>query len=171
MQPDQQPPAPALGKQILSFVQSGGMLITGPNWSPTGAPVRNEEHPRFDIRVVGKGRVAVAKAELKDPYMLAGDALTLISHRYDLLRFWNCGAVGSLLTVAPDGTRALAQLLFYANRGTDEASIRVTGRYRTAKLWTLDHPEPRTVTVERQKDALEIHLPPCSVYAAVEVEA
>ena len=53
----------------------------------------------------------------------------------------------------------------------DEASIRVTGPYRTARLWTLDHPEPRAVTVERQKDALEIHLPPCSVYAAVEVEA
>jgi hypothetical protein len=169
--PDEQPPAPEPGRQILSFVQSGGMLITGPKWNPAGTPAKNEEHPRFDIRAVGKGRVAVAKTALKDPYVLAGDASTLISHRYDLLRFWNCGAVGSFLTATPDGTHALAQLLFYANRGTDEASIRVTGPYRTARLWTLDHPEPRAVTVERQKDALEIHLPPCSVYAAVEVEA
>src|ERR1017187_1448513 len=54
----------------------------------------------------------IAKADPDDPYVLASDSALLISHRYELLRFWNGGAVGSYLTVAPDRKRAVAHLLF-----------------------------------------------------------
>ena len=168
---DDQPPGPELRKQILDFVNAGGLLITGPKWGvPPGTPAK-EEHPRYAARTFGKGRLAIAKADPDDPYILANDSVLLISHRYELLRFWNGGAVGSYLTVAPDRKRAVAHLLFYADRGPDHASVRIAGRYRKANLWTPDRPEPRAVEVEVQKDAVELHLPAVSQYAAAELEA
>src|SRR5271157_3289978 len=88
---DADPLAPELRSQLLAFVVAGGLLITGPQWgSSTGAPAREPEHPRYDIHAVGKGRIAIAKAAPDDPYLLANDSVVLVSHRYELLRFWNC---------------------------------------------------------------------------------
>jgi hypothetical protein len=171
---DAQEPAAPLRKQILDFVTAGGLLITGPKWgavlgSRPGTPAR-DEHPRYATRTLGKGRLAIAKADPDDPYVLANDSALLISHRYELLRFWNGGAVGSFLTVAPDRKRAVAHLLFYADRGPDHASVRIAGRYRKASLWTPDRLEPRPVEMEIGKDAVELHLPAVSQYAAAELE-
>ena len=167
---DSQPPAAGLLKQILDFVSAGGLLITGPKWGiPPGAPA-TEEHPRYAARTLGKGRLAIAKADPDDPYVLASDSALLISHRYELLRFWNGGALGSYLTVAADRKRAVAHLLFYADRGPDHVSVRILGRYRKASLWTTDRQEPRPLEMEIQKDAVELHLPVVSQYAAAELE-
>jgi hypothetical protein len=102
--------------------------------------------------------------------MVANDSAVLISHRYELLRFWNPGALGAYLTMAPDGKRSAAQMLFYATAREGSTTVRVAGRYRTGKLWTLDHPSAQDVEMEIQHDAVEIHMPPVSVYAAVELE-
>src|ERR1019366_6955786 len=167
---DGQPPAAELRKQILDFVSAGGLLITGPKWGPSpGTPVR-EEHPRYATRTLGKGRVAMAKTDPDDPYILANDSALLISHRYELLRFWNGGAVGSYLTVAPDRKRAVAHLLFYADQGADHVSVRIAGRWRKAGLWTADREGPRPVEMEIQQDAVELHLPVVEQYAAAELE-
>jgi hypothetical protein len=167
---DAEPPTAELRKQILDFVSAGGLLITGPKWGiPPGAAAR-DEHPRYAARTLGKGRVAIAKTEPDDPYVLANDSVLLISHRHELVRFWNGGAVGSYLTVAPDRKRAVAHMLFYADRGPDQASVRIVGRYRKASLWTPDRQEPRPVEMEIQKDAVELHLPAVSQYAAAELE-
>ena len=168
---DAQPPAADLRKQILDFVSAGGLLIAGPKWGAAPGTAAKEELPRYAARTLGKGRVAMAKADPDDPYVLANDSALLISHRYELLRFWNGGAVGSYLTVAPDGKRAVAHLLFYADRGPDHASVRIVGRYRKASLWTpADGGAPRAVETEIQKDAIELHLPAVAQYAAAELE-
>ncbi len=167
---DAQPPTAELRRQILDFVTAGGLLIAGPKWGiPAGAPAR-EELPGYAARTLGKGRLAIAKGDPDDPYVLANDSALLISHRYELLRFWNGGAVGSYLTVAPDRKRAVAHLLFYADQGPDHASVRIVGRYRKASLWTPDREEPRPVEMETQKGAVELHLPAVSQYAAAELE-
>jgi hypothetical protein len=167
---DAEPPAAELRQQILDFVNAGGLLIAGPKWGPPpGAPAR-EEHPRYAMRALGKGRVAMAKADPDDPYVVANDSAVLISHRYELLRFWNGGAVGSYLTMAADRKRAVAHLLFYADQGPDHASVRIVGRYRKITLWTPDRLEPRPVEVEVQKDAVELHLQAVAQYAAAELE-
>src|ERR1035438_5932647 len=101
----------------------------------------------------------------------ANDSAVLISHRYELLRFWNGGAVGSYLTVAPDRKRAVAHLLFYADQGADHVSVRIAGRWRKAGLWTPDWEGPRPVEMEIQQDAVELHLPMVGQYAAAELEA
>lgn len=169
---DAQPPAPDLRRQILAFVQAGGMLIAGPKWGQLpGAAAQDDAHPRYALGVLGKGRVAVAKRDIDDPYLLANDSVVLISHRYELLRFWNGGAIGSYFTMAPDSRRAVVHMLFYAGARGGDPTVRVARRYRTARLWTLDQPVPRGLEMEIQKDAVEVHLPPVSVYAAVELEA
>jgi hypothetical protein len=178
--PDEGLPAPGLHKQILAFVEGGGLLIAGPQWDRIlpGTPARKAEHPRYDLRVYGKGRVAVAKADLKDAYLLANDSVVLVSHQYDLLRFWNGGAVGSFFTMAPDRRRALVQMLFYVDRGNlqrggmgDEITVSVAGRYRSARIRTLEQPSPHEVQMEPLKDAVELHFPAVSPYAAIELDS
>jgi hypothetical protein len=168
---DAAPPSPALRSRILAFVQAGGMLITNPKWGGvTSSALPAEHHPRFALHAVGKGRIALAKEEQADPYMWANDTAVLVSHRYDLVRFWNGGATGSFYTVSPDRQRAIVHLLFYSNRGPDAASVRVVGRYRSARISTADQPTARSVEMVSQKEAVEIHLPQVSQYVALELE-
>jgi hypothetical protein len=94
----------------------------------------------------------------------------LVSHRYDLVRFWNGGATGSYYTVSADGKRAIVHLLFYAGRGPDEGSVRVAGAYRSVRLWTPGIAGAQSVKMIAQKDAVEVHLPPVAQYAALELE-
>jgi len=93
----------------------------------------------------------------------------LVSHRYDLVRFWNGGAAGSFYTVAPDGKKALVHLLFYAARGPDAATVRIAGRYRAARASTVTEPQVANLVMQAQGDAVEVHLPPVSQYVALEL--
>jgi hypothetical protein len=168
---DAAPPSPAVRSRILAFVQAGGMLITSPKWGAVAAPeLEAEAHPRFALHAVGKGRIALAREEQADPYMWANDTVVLVSHRYDLVRFWNGGATGSFYTASSDRRRAIVHLLFYSNRGPDAASVRVVGRYRSARISTADQPTARSMEMVSQKEAVEIHLPQVSQYVALELE-
>jgi len=165
---DAEAPAPALRKQVLGFVEGGGILITGPKWGQVpSAPAKADEHPRYSWHALGKGRIAVAHEDPDDPYQWANDSVVLVSHRYDLVRFWNCGAAGSYYTMAPDRKQAVVHLLFYANRGPDQASVRIAGRFRAVRAWTVDG--PLKVATESQKDAIEVHLPQVGQYVALEL--
>jgi hypothetical protein len=184
---DSDPPAPDLRKQVLAFVQDGGLLITGPGWGDTPGSPTDWDHPRYLCRVLAKGRIAVARPDqAPDPYLLANDTVALVSHRFDLLRFWDAGSVNAYLTVAPDRKRAVVQMVFYARElngkvamgGPDTATVRVAGRYQTARLLTPDRLNQLMTTGESashevgmviDKDAVELHLPNLSHYAAVEL--
>jgi len=167
---DAEPPTAEVRKQILAFVQRGGLLITVPQWGDApGTPAKGEPHPRYGIREFGKGRIAMAHEPPGDPYEMANDAAELISHRYDLVRFWNGGATGSYYTEGPEGKIAVAHLLFYSNRGPDAASVRIAGPWRRARACTVDVPSVPGVEVQLQKEALEIHLPRVPQYVALEL--
>jgi hypothetical protein len=168
---DAEPPAPALRKQILAFVAAGGMLITAPKWGEVpGTPIRNGGNPRYSLRALGKGRVAVAMAGPDDPYLWANESVVMVSHRYDLVRFWNSGAAESFCTMAPDGKQAVVHLLFYAFRGPDSATVRIAGRYRAARAYTAENPAATKLECVPQTGAVEIHLPPVPQYVAVELD-
>jgi hypothetical protein len=169
---DGKPPEAALRSRIMAFVRSGGTLITGPNWpEPPDQAGTGPDLPGYWWLDESKGHVALAKKEFDDPYALANDATLIVSHRYDSVRFWNAGSAGSYYTVSPDGKRAVVQMLFYNDRVAASVTVRVAGRYRTGKLWTLDAPEPSRMEMDLQKDAVELHLPTVSQYAAAELEA
>jgi hypothetical protein len=164
-------PGAALKSAIMAFVQAGGLLITHPKWGlAPGMRASHQDNERYVWRTSGKGRIAFAKSEFDDPWAIAQESVLLISHRYDLLRFWNGGSVGSYYTMAPDRKRALVHILFYADSGPEEAGVRVAGNFRSAKLWTLDGKSSRIEMVP-QKDAVELHLPAVAQYAAAELEA
>jgi hypothetical protein len=168
---DEEPPSRDLRDQVLAFVHAGGLLITGPKWGQLPAGLASGyEHPRYALHSLGKGRMAVARPDFEDPYVVANDSVVLMSHRYELLRFWNGGAVGSYFTMEPNRKRAIVQMLFYAAALFGNPTVRVAGRYRTARMWTLTQPAPVGVEMENQQDAVELHLPPVSQYAAVELE-
>jgi hypothetical protein len=112
----------------------------------------------------------VAVAGPDDAYLWANESVVMVSHRYDLVRLWNCGAAGSFCSQAPDGRQALVHLLFYANRGPDSASVRIAGRYRAARMYTVDHPAALKVEWAPQAGGVEIHLPPVSQYVALELD-
>ncbi len=101
-----------------------------------------------------------------DPYATVQEAWKAISHRHDLVRFWNAGAAASYVTASAGS--AVVQLLFFADRGPDAASVRIAGPYRHVKASTVDTAALTIQTVE-QKDAIEVHLPQVSQYVALEL--
>jgi hypothetical protein len=165
---DAGPLPPDLRKKLLDFVQSGGLLITGAKsgiseGAPAAAP-----HPRYSFRTLGKGRIALG--DLADPYEAAGDSQILLSHRRDVVRFWNGGSLGSYFTGSPDGKTALLQIINYAGRpGADPVSVRVAGPYREARIQLLADAAPQPLKAVQQKEAIELHLPAIPVYAAIEL--
>jgi hypothetical protein len=168
---DETPPSDDLRQKILAFVEDGGMLIASPKWGEVaGTPVAGAQRPGFSVRPMGKGRIAVADAAPVDPFSWAADAAVLVSHRYDLVRFWNGGAACAFYTMAPDLKQALVHLLFYAARGPDAATVRVAGRYRAARASTVDQPQVVNLAMQAQGDAVEVHLPPVSQYVALELD-
>jgi hypothetical protein len=169
---DAESPAEQLQKQILEFVESGGMLITGSPWSTLSsmAPAAAFQfHPRYDLRTYGKGKVAVAKESFDDPYMVANDSVVLISHRHDLLRFWNGGALSAHYAMDPGRKRAVVQMLFYASRRI-KPTVWIAGKYRNARLWMLEQAASQNIEMKIQQNGVELHLPQISQYAAVELE-
>jgi hypothetical protein len=168
---DAQPPAPALRRQILAFVEAGGLLITSPEWGDVGgAPLKDGQNPRYRWSSLGKGKVAVSRVAPDDPWVWATESVVMVSHRYDLVRYWNSGAAGSFCTMAPDGKQALAHLLFYSDRSPDSATVRVAGRYRSAKMYIPGGSASKTAELVPQRDAVEIHLPPVPQYVALELD-
>jgi hypothetical protein len=165
--------AGARSAQTDSGVCGGGRAADHvPNWGevPGSTLIKNDGNPRYSMRALGKGKVAVAVAGPDDPYLWANESVVMVSHRYDLVRFWNSGAAGSFCTVAPDGRQAVVHLLFYANRGPDSATVRIAGRYRAARAYTAENPAATKVEWAPQTDAVEIHLPPVSQYVALELD-
>lgn len=169
---DEQPPAAALRQKLLAFVEQGGLLVTGPKWGSEGKPAA-DEHPRFQVRRLGKGRLAVAKEELVDAYLIASDVHLLLSHANDLLRFYNLGTVGSQYYASPDGKKALLQLVNYSGRGGGAGSpVTVWTRrpYRSGRLLTIGSAAATPVKRGSEMGGTAFYLPPMPSYAALEFE-
>lgn len=171
--PDQQPPGPELLKKLMAFGRNGGLLIAGPKWPALeeGALAAGDAYGRFHVRALGKGRLASAKEDLLDPYLLVMDSHLLLSHRQDLLHFFNAGTTNSYYTASPDGRQALVQIVNYAMRAAGHPiSFSTQERYRAARMWTLESATPVTLEVQPAGRGSDVHLPPLPVYAAIELE-
>ncbi len=164
-------PPPNVRKQILAFVNAGGMLITGPAWGslPNGSS-SEQRHPRFTIRAVGSGAVALAPAPFVDPYIVPNDAVVLVSHRHDLLRFWNCGAITPSLSTAPGQHTAALRIVFYSQRPVQDATVWVKGSYRSARIRTWNQQQPQNVKLATRDNGSELYLPPVAQYAQIDFE-
>lgn len=167
---DEEAPSKELRQKLLAFAAEGGLLVTGFKWRPEGTPVAGASHMRFELRALGKGRLAVAKEDLADAYLVAQDVHMLLSHSNDLLRLYNPGASGSNYSASPDGKKALLQLVNYAGRNANPVSVWTARRYRTAGLWTLGAAAPAAVKHASVFDGMEFYLPQTGSFAALEFE-
>lgn len=153
-------------EKLVDFARQGGFLFT--QTQVPGTRATEQQHARFDIGALGRGRVAVAREAWSDPYALVADVHTLISRRTDLLRLWNAGSFLAHYTEAPDGSRAIIHLLNYSSREpSHDMTLGLAKPYRSARLIT-----PESVTALKPLSArqgIEMQLPPVRVYAAIEV--
>jgi len=166
--PDAGAPPADVRKRLLRFAEEGGLVVAGPSWRDKPGELPAETHPRFWVRRVGKGRVAASKEEMTDPYLVASDAVVLLSHDADVVRFFNATACGSYATRSPD--RVLIHVLNYATRQARwPLSMEVAGRYRAAKIWRPEETAAQPLKVAPSRVGVELHLPEVAVYAAVEL--
>jgi hypothetical protein len=165
-------PPSGVRTQVLDFVNSGGMLITGPAWGslPKGTP-QQQSHPRFAMRELGKGSIAVATANFTDPYRVPNDAVVLVSHRHDIVRFFNSGAITPCLSAAADKRRAVLQTVFYSLRPVEDTSVWVKGSFRAARIRAWNQTQPQDIKLAPRDAGVEIHLPAVAQYAMIELES
>jgi len=166
---DGRPPDAALLAKLKTFVEGGGLLIIQPKAAAgiKGTPSK-ETHQRFNVVNLGKGRAAIGKEDWTDPYVVAGDAHLLMSHRNDLLWLFNQESCGLHYATSPDGRTCLAEVFRYAaRRGSGYLTLAVAEKFRAAQFYNLDSPEPKPLQPVPTKTGVEFHLPEFSVYAAL----
>lgn len=170
---DQQPPPPALKSALEAFARQGGLVIAGHLFpKPPGAAEPAEPYPAYDIFRYGKGRIAISREELTDPWFAAGEAQLLVSRRHDAIRFWNAGTTNCYYTGSRDGSRDLLQIVHYAAAPRQTPlTAGVRARYRRARLWRFGRNATEALAIRPAPGGWgEIDLPGLSVYAAIELE-
>ena len=167
---DEGAPAPPLRRKLLAFAEQGGLLVVGAAWNrPEGAPT-GADHPRVDVRRVGKGRLAVSKTSHPDPFMIARDVHMLLGRTYDVARFFNLSAFLSHCTVSPDRRQELVQIVSFAIRfANDVATVWVPGKYASARLWSMGSANPSPLEMVAENGGTSLLLPPVPVYAGIEL--
>jgi hypothetical protein len=168
---DASEPPSSVRKQVLEFVNAGGMLITGPAWGSLPKGPAAGTHPRFALRTVGSGSIALATTSFADPYLAPNDAVMLASHRNDIVRFFNGGAITPCLSTSADKRQATLQTVFYSLRPVEDVSVWVKGAWRSARLRTPNQTEPQNVKLEVREGGVEMYLPPIAQYALIELES
>jgi hypothetical protein len=147
------------------------MLITGPAWGSLPKGPAAGSHPRFAIRAVGSGSIAVATTSFSDPYVVPNDAVVLVSHRHDMVRYFNGGAITPCLGTLPDKRRTALHTVFYSLRPVEDVSVWVKGAWRSARLRTWNQPQPQDVKLEVRDAGVEMYLPAVAQYALIELES
>jgi hypothetical protein len=167
---DEGAPAPPLRRKLLVFANQGGLLVVGAAWGPREGAPTGMDHPRVDVRRLGKGRLAICKDSPPDPFMIARDVHMLLGRTYDVARFFNLSAFLSYCAAAPDRTLELVQIVSFAIRfPNDVATVWVPGKYTSARLWSLGSQDSSPLEMVPENGGTSLLLPPVPVYAGVEL--
>jgi len=175
---DEAPPPAALRKRILDFVSQGGLLITGPKWGAEGKAFADQTHSRYEMRALGKGKLAVARENVVDPYEASIDIQSIVSRANDLVRLFNTATSGGIfLTGSPDGKRVLLQLVNYTGAGrgvggggTPNVVVWLARSYRSARLLSPALEQPQPLNMVKADWGYEYHIPSLPAFAAIEFE-
>jgi hypothetical protein len=169
---DPSPPRADLVRKLYAFAERGGTLITPPGWEERGVRDDDAWLPRFRVLRYGHGRLAVAREELADPYLLAGDAQLLMSHRRDRVRLFNAGTAQFHHATSGDGrSGVLHALLFPTPYPRMPMTAWFRHRWAQARVFMVDADEPAPAGRIQVETGVEFHLPPVPLYCALEVSA
>jgi hypothetical protein len=165
-------PGDEVRARLLDFVRRGGLLIAPAHWGPAGLKATaGGLLDRYEVRTVGKGRIAVPREGFKDPYDVAVDAHLLLSRRNDWVRVFNATAVNAYCADDAAGRKRLVQILNYASAGTEHpVSVWVRTANRAARFWHLDSREPIALRGTPSRGGTEFQLPSVSAYTALEFD-
>jgi hypothetical protein len=169
---DKEAPDAALRKKLMAFVTAGGTLFVPSKWpNPEGAPATAEPYLLYNMRAVGKGRLAVCKEDQPDPYDTVADIQNIMSHRTDILRLYNAPSSNFLYETAAQG-KGVIHLLNYSRRpGGDGPVFFVKEPHKSARLLSPELPSPAELKwVPQEAGGAEVTLPRLSVYGAIEME-
>jgi hypothetical protein len=169
---DKEVPDAELRKKLMAFATDGGTLFVPSKWpNPEGATVAAESYLLFDVRKVGKGRLAVCKEDQPDAYDTVADIQNIMSHRTDLVRLYNAPSANFLYETTAQG-RGVIHLLNYSRRpGSDGPVFFVKEPHKSARLVSPELPAPADLQwAPQEAGGAELALPRLSVYGAIEME-
>ena len=155
------PPSASERKLLQDFAENGGLVIAGPSWG--GAP---KTEPFVEVQV-GKGRVIVYKDP--DPEAVARDLKELFSDDDLGVVPFNVPSVITFASGGSPGQPLLVQLLNYFDHPVEAITLRVTGKFGSARLET-----PEGVAVDlplRDADGkTEVTIPKLVLWGAVSLK-
>ena len=177
---DQVAPEPKLREKLTAFVKGGGTLFVRSTWpNPEGSPMQlssAEDYLYFNVRQLGKGRLAVAKEENPDTYFSCMDVQNIMSHRGDPARLYNGASMNYFYQVSPRGRQGVIHVLNYSRLpGSANALIFLKSPYRSASFVSPEIASPvalkwSPLTSAYETGGAELSLPLISVYGAVRME-
>jgi hypothetical protein len=171
---DPQPPAAKPLATLYAFAMAGGLVLAGPELAKSFGPLKpvaNQHHPRFDLFVLGRGRVALARKPFDDPWTLAEDAHLLTSRRYDPARLFNGGLLYVHTAADPAGGRSVVHVVNYGTEPPGEiVALQISRPIRSARFHVLGANEPQPAKIRGTTARPEVVLPYFGVYVAVELE-
>ena len=155
------PPSAAERKLLQDFAENGGLVITGPSWG--GAP---KTEPFAEVPA-GKGRVVVYKDP--DPEAVARDLKELLSDDDLGVVPFNVPSVITFASGGGPGQPLLVQLLNYFDHPVEAITLRVAGKFGSARLET---PEGAAVDLPLRvaEGRTEVTIPKLSVWGAVSMQ-
>jgi len=171
---DQEPPEPLLRQKLIDFAKGGGTLFVPSKWpEPEGSPTEAEPYFLFSLRALGKGRLAVCKADRPNSYDTVEDIQTILSHRNDQLRLYNAPSMNFYCQASAQGEREVIHLLNYSRRpGSDGPLLFVKKPHRRARLVSPELAAPVELQwAPQEAGGAELSLPGIAVYGAVELES
>jgi hypothetical protein len=113
--------------------------------------------------------VAVPTAPWEDPYSVAADAHSLISHREDPFLLFNGASLMATYLTRNGGGGDLLELVRYTAESQGQGvSVLVRRNYSSVKMTTLEKPEGVDVHQTKVRDGVELGLSAFGVFAALE---
>ena len=156
-------PLKAAERDILrAFAEKGGTVVAGPS---LGNSVPRDEP--YAETAAGKGRVVIYREP--DPESVARDLKDLLSSAQMGVRAFNVPSVITYIGTADAGKRLLVQLLNYSKWPADSMTIRVSGAYKTARLFTPDA-APENLPARPANGETEISIPKLALWGGLLME-
>jgi hypothetical protein len=167
---DQGRPGRELEEKLYAFAEAGGTLVLPPGWDERGAADDDAPTPRFRLFRCGRGRIALSRAELADPFLLADDAQILMSHKNDRVRAFNPGTSLLHYAASADARRGVLHAIRF---DSPDPGAPLTAWFKEswseAHAWAADGSPGVAVPRLASERGAEFSLPPVAAYCALEL--
>ena len=168
---DDDPPTSEQHRNLLDFVEQGGLIIAPKYLGPAGVVPRHEYWlPGYDIYDGSKGRIAVASQGFSDPFQLAREAHLLVGRENDLARLFNPGTTNCFTSMGPGRRKEIVQIVNYASNSSTYLAVWVSLNAHRARLWCPDSKTPHSLECISESDGTSFELPEFQVNCAIEIE-